>query len=208
MSRIEPRPADGGRNEAQPSSLDMALTLTEHPRTPTSVALGGDTGISRPSLLVEHTAVLVVHRPWLALVAMAMVAVCAAGCVALVGWRHRHHTNHAQLIAIAPPPEVDLSGARALWANLSGTLTSSRRRRILYGAPHVVWEYQWTERQLTINLWAPGTVPVAAVEAAIRGAWPGAATSRQAAIPPVPLVPVAAGGHRSSFWDDHCLLVE
>jgi hypothetical protein len=136
-----------------------------------------------------------VHRPWLALVATAAVAVWVAARVLIAGWRHRHHSNHAQLVTIAPPPEVDLAGARALWANLSGTLSPAWRRRLLFGTPHVAWEYQWTGRQLTISLWVPGTVPVTAVEAAIRGAWPGAATSRQPTTAPVPVdAPVAAGG--------------
>ena len=171
------------------------ITPTERPGTPPPVARGGDTGTSRPSLFVAHTAMWFVHRPWLALVATAAVAIWVAGRVALVGWRHRRHADHAQLITIAPPPEVDPAGARALWANLSGTLSPSWRRRFIYGTPHVVWEYQWIGRQFTIRLWVPGTVPVAAVEAAIRGAWPGAATSQQPVASSIPAdAPVVAGG--------------
>ena len=107
--------------------------------------------------------------------------------------------------AIAPPPQVDPDGAAALWANLAGTLTPSRRRRLLYGTPHVVWQYTWTGRQLPISVWVPGTVPAGAVEAAVRGAWPGATvTTTDAADPPIPQdvdcrdrwAP-AAGGRRS-----------
>jgi hypothetical protein len=90
------------------------VTPTERPRTPTSVAPGRDTGIFWPSLFVEHAAMWVLHRPWLALVAMAAVAVWVAGRVMFAGWRHRHHANHAQLIIIAPPPEVDPARARSV----------------------------------------------------------------------------------------------
>ena len=159
---------------------------TEDPHLPAPVALSDGPVPSRPSSSIEHAAVWVGDRPWLTVLALVFLAIWVAGRVALVRWRHRHHADHAQLITIAPPPEVDPAGARALWANLSGTLSPSWRRRLVYGTPHVVWEYQWTGRQLTINLWVPGSVPVAAVEAAIRGAWPGAATSRQPATPPVP----------------------
>ena len=75
--------------------------------------------------------------------------------------------------------------------------------RLIYGTPHVVWEYRWTGRQLTINLWVPGSVPVAAVEAAIRGAWPGAATSRQPVASPIPAdAPVVAGGQLLPAYAD------
>ena len=162
-----------------------------------------DADVSRQRLMIDHAAEWVAHRPWLAAVAIAGLAIWVAGHVVVSGWRHRHHANHAQLITIAPPPEVDPAGARAVWANLSGTLSPSWRRRFIYGTPHVAWEYQWTGRQFTISLWVPGSVPVAAVEAAIRGAWPGAATSRQPATPPVPVnAPVVAGGQLLPAYAD------
>lgn len=133
-----------------------------------------------------------------------LLAVAAAGLVAYVAarnllqvWRHRRHADGARLVTMAPPPEVDPHGAAALWANLAGTLTPSRRRRLLYGSPHVAWQYTWTGRQLLISVWVPGTVPPGAVEAAIRAAWPGAACiTDDTATPPIPLdVPAAIGGH-------------
>jgi hypothetical protein len=60
----------------------------------------------------------------------------------------------------------------------------------------VAWQYTWTGRRLLISLWVPGTVPPGAVEAAVRAAWPGAATTTESAAPPIPLdVPAAVGGH-------------
>ncbi|HEY3035754.1 MAG TPA: DUF87 domain-containing protein, partial [Streptosporangiaceae bacterium] len=72
----------------------------------------------------------------------------------------------------------------------------SRGRRLIEGCPHVVWQYTWTGRRLLIALWVPGTVPPGAVEAAVRAAWPGAATTTEPAGPPIPPgVPAAVGGH-------------
>ncbi|MET7398024.1 type VI secretion protein [Dactylosporangium sp. NPDC005572] len=138
-----------------------------------------------------------VDRPWLLAVAAALLVVWVAGRNLLDGCRHAHHTDGARLVSIAPPPEVDEHSAAALWANLHGTLTPSRRRRLLYGSPHVVWQYTWTGRQLLISVWVPGTVPRGAVEAAIRAAWPGAATTTDdTPPPPLPLDTAAAvGGH-------------
>ncbi|MFC4092290.1 type IV secretory system conjugative DNA transfer family protein [Micromonospora sp. GCM10011541] len=129
--------------------------------------------------------------------AAAALVVFVAGRNLLALWRHRRHADGARLVTIAPPPEVDPHSAQALWANLTGTLTASRRRRRLYGSPHVVWQYTWTGRRLLISVWVPGTVPPGAVEAAIRAAWPGAAcTTDDTPPPPMPIdVPAAVGGH-------------
>ncbi|MFI7492980.1 type IV secretory system conjugative DNA transfer family protein [Micromonospora echinaurantiaca] len=115
----------------------------------------------------------------------------------VAGWRHRYHAGGARMVAIAPPPEVDDHGAAALWANLAGILTPSRRHRLLYGTPHVVLQYAWTGRQLLISLWVPGSVPNGAIEAAVRAAWPGAATTTSEPAPdPIPSRAAAAvGGH-------------
>lgn len=135
-------------------------------------------------------------RPWLLAVAAAVIIGYVAGRSLLDGWRHTHHAAGARLVTIAPPPEVDEHSAAALWANLHGTLTPSRRRRLIHGAPHVVWQYAWTGRELRISLWVPGTVPPGAVEAAIRAAWPSAATTTDDAPPPIPLdAAPAVGGH-------------
>jgi hypothetical protein len=117
-----------------------------------------------------------------------------AGTNLVAGWRHRRHSRHARQVAIAPPPTVDPAGAAALWTTLIGVLTPSARRRLLFGTPHVSFEYRWAGRQLTIGLWVPGTIPHGAVEAAVHAAWPGATCTTTPATPPVPLAGMATGG--------------
>ena len=56
-----------------------------HPDIPALTAPDGDVGSSRPLLLVEHAAVWVVHRPWLAVVAIAVLAVSIAARIASQG---------------------------------------------------------------------------------------------------------------------------
>ncbi|MBF9134713.1 ATP-binding protein [Plantactinospora sp. S1510] len=150
-----------------------------------------------PRAAVVDAAVWAAQRPWLAAVAAGLLAVWIAARNLVEIWRHRHHTDGPRLVTIAPPPEVDPHSASALWANLAGVLTPSRRQRLLYGAPHVVWQYTWSGRQLFISIWVPGTVPPGAVEAAVRAAWPGSATTTdENPPPPIPLqAHRAAGGH-------------
>lgn len=169
--------------------------------TPSPTPVGADPGSPIPPspatqwiLQASHWAI---DRPWLLGVAAGLFLVWIAGRNLVAGWRHRHHATGARLVTIAPPPEVDEHGAAALWANLAGILTPSRRRRLLYGTPHVALQYAWTGRQLIISLWVPGTVPKGAVEAAVRAAWPGAATTTSEPAPdPIPVETAAAvGGH-------------
>ena len=189
-------------NDIHPLSAAL-ITPATHDRAPAPIATGGDGRSSGPSLFLEHAAMWVVDRPWLAAVAIVGLVVSVAARIGVARWRHRQHADHAHVVTIAPPPDVDPAGARALWANLSGTLSPSWHRRLIYGTPHVVWEYRWIGRQLTINLWVPGSVPVAAVEAAIRGAWPGAATSRQPVASPIPAdAPLVAGGQLLPAYAD------
>ncbi len=145
----------------------------------------------------EHAAVWATQRPWLAAVAAGLLVGYIAVRNLLASWRHRRYTTDARLVTIAPPPQVDASGAAALWANLAGILTPSRLNRLLYGTPHLVWQYTWTGRELLISLWVPGTIPLGAVEAAVRGAWPGAATTTDTPAPePIPAqANPAVGGH-------------
>ncbi|WP_433345516.1 type IV secretory system conjugative DNA transfer family protein [Micromonospora sp. CA-111912] len=176
-------------------------TPATHP-TPTPVPVPGGPGadVTPPTgatrWILDATA-WAAHRPWLLAVAAATLIAYVAGRNLLALWRHRRHADGARLVTIAPPPEVDPHSAAALWANLTGTLTPSRRHRLLYGSPHVVWQYTWTGRRLLISLWVPGPIPPGAVEAAIRAAWPGATcTTDNSAPPPIPLnAPAIVGGH-------------
>ena len=153
-------------------------------------------GLSPVGRWIVHAAGWAVHRPWLAAVPVVALVGYIAGRNLLAAWRHRYHAAGARLVTINPPPQVDAAAAGALWANVTGILSTSRWRRILYGAPHVVWQYTWSGRQLLISLWVPGSVPPGAVEAAVRGAWPGAATSTAPATDPIPAeASTATGGH-------------
>ncbi|SIQ85098.1 DNA helicase HerA, contains HAS-barrel and ATPase domains [Micromonospora avicenniae] len=166
---------------------------------PTPTPGGQGVGVAPPTgaaRWVLDIAAWTVQRPWLLAVAAAVLVAYIAARNLLAGWRHRYHADGARLVTIAPPPEVDPRSAAALWANLHGTLTPSRRRRLIYGSPHVVWQYTWTGRRLLISVWVPGSVPRGAVEAAVRGAWPGAAcTIDNSPGPPMPLDATAVGGH-------------
>ncbi|MEH1166443.1 DUF87 domain-containing protein [Micromonospora sp. CPCC 205539] len=133
-------------------------------------------------------------RPWLALVT---VLLTAAGYIARTAVARRRHTRmarHAHLITISPPPEVDPDGAATLWATLAEILHAGWRRRLRDGRPHLAVEYRWSGRELTIALWVPGTVHPAPVQAAIRGAWPGAACTVTDASAPLPRGALAVGG--------------
>jgi energy-coupling factor transporter ATP-binding protein EcfA2 len=134
------------------------------------------------------------ERPWLALIALAVIAI--AFCVRLLVWRSRHRrlATHARYVSLTPPPEVEPAGACAWWANLYELLNPRPLRRLLYGVPQVAVEYRWTGRQLTIGVWLPGSVPATPVVAAARAAWPGTAATITDPPAPVPSGALAVGG--------------
>lgn len=107
----------------------------------------------------------------------AIVVLGAAVAVRLALWLARHHRARAggHLVSVAPGPEVDPSGAEALWNGLHGVL-----RRTWWGAltgrPHVAFELSWQAGRLRIGIWVPAGVPAARVAAAVQSAWPGANT--------------------------------
>lgn len=183
------------------STTVIAAVLAPTP-TPTSTPGPSEPGAdfvvppTGPTRWILDAAAWTAQRPWLLAVAATVLVSVVAGRNLLGLWRHRRHADGARLVTIAPPPQVDPHSAAALWANLTGTLTPSRRRRLLYGSPHVVWQYTWTGRRLLICVWVPGTVPPGAVEAAVRAAWPGAAcTTDDTPPPPIPEDAAAVGGH-------------
>ncbi|MFY1673930.1 type IV secretory system conjugative DNA transfer family protein [Plantactinospora sp. WMMB334] len=155
-----------------------------------------DPELSPPALWVWQAGAWAIDRPWLAAVAAACLVAWIAGRNLLASWRHRRHATGARLVTIAPPPQVEPHSSAAFLANLSGTLTPPRWRRLIYGTPHIAWQYTWTGRQLLVSVWVPGSVPTGAVEAAVRGAWPGAACTTTEAADPIPASATAAtGGH-------------
>ena len=135
------------------------------------------------------------HRPWLAIVAATVLIVSQAVQAAVARRRQRAMVRHATLVTITPPPEVDPAGVTAFWATMAEILSAGWRRRLRDGRSHIAMEYRWTGRQLSIAVWVPGTLQTGPIQAAVRGAWPGAAcTVTDTAEPPLPLNAVAVGG--------------
>ncbi|GGL20206.1 type IV secretory system conjugative DNA transfer family protein [Mangrovihabitans endophyticus] len=140
-------------------------------------------------------------RPWLALVAAALIVAAVFGHDQVLRWRHRRFAAAARWVTIAVPPEVTAEAAAAFWTTLAGVLTPSVWRRRIYGYPHVGWEYTWTGRALAIRVWVPGTVPPGAVEAAVRAAWPAATMTTADTTAPIP----ATAGEQvgGAHWPEH-----
>lgn len=135
-----------------------------------------------------------VHRPWLAAVP-AVAAVAGLALRAYVARRRTKALHHrAQQLTIVPPPQVDPAGAGAFWATMAEILTPGRHRLWREGRAHIAVEYRWAGRALTITLWVPGTIQIGPIQAAIRGAWPGAAVTAAPAAAPLPTGGVAVGG--------------
>ncbi|WP_233196643.1 DUF87 domain-containing protein [Verrucosispora sp. ts21] len=133
-------------------------------------------------------------RPWLALIAAVAVAGGYAVHTAVAHRRHTRMTRHACLVTISPPPQVDPHGAATAWATLAEILRTSWRRRLRSGRPHIAVEYRWRGRELTIALWVPATIARGPIQAAIRGAWPGATCTVTDADPPLPRDGLTVGG--------------
>jgi len=127
-------------------------------------------------------AVLAAAWPWLPAAAVVLVA----AVVAARRWRWRRLSEGARYVAILPPPEADLAGAAALWANLHGLLRP-RWRALVSGQPHVTFELAWSGRMLRIGMWVPGVIPPGLVERAVEAAWPGARATPTPPDPPLPL---------------------
>ncbi|MGI5213303.1 helicase HerA domain-containing protein [Plantactinospora sp. CA-290183] len=133
-------------------------------------------------------------RPWLALVGLLIVAGGYAAGTVVARRRHARMARNAQLITISPPPEVNPDGAATFWATLAEILHTGWRRRLRDGRAHLAVEYRWGGRQLTIAVWVPATIQHGPIQAAIRGAWPGAACTVTDADPPLPRDAFNVGG--------------
>lgn len=143
---------------------------------------------------VTATVSFCVARPWLAAIPVVLLIAALVGRAVLAGRRTKAMNEHAQLITITPPPEVDPAGAAVFWATLAEVTSPGRRRRWREGRSHIAVEYRWAGRQLTIAVWVPGTLQIGPIQAAIRGAWPGASCLVDDATAPLPAGGVAVGG--------------
>ncbi|MFC5830372.1 TraM recognition domain-containing protein [Nonomuraea insulae] len=152
-------------------------------------------------LLQDPDAVLQQALHWLHAYAWQLIAV-AFGIEVLtiltsavtVRVRHRSLTRGARCVEILAPPTATMPGAEALWNNLIGLLRPAWKR-LLFGQPHLSFEYGFGAGGVTIRLWVPGTIPQYLVEHAIEAAWPSARTTLHQVTPPVPRDGHATGGH-------------
>ncbi|WP_157430718.1 type IV secretory system conjugative DNA transfer family protein [Actinomadura macra] len=117
-------------------------------------------------------------------------------------WRNARLAPGARVIEIAVPPKVEDSSAAAWWARLIG-LTLPRWKRVLYGQPHLAFEYRADHTGVRFHIWVPGTVPPGLVEKTVRSAWPGATLTTGPATPPLPLDIPAAGGRMVPACPEH-----
>ncbi|MGI5206252.1 helicase HerA domain-containing protein [Spirillospora sp. CA-108201] len=110
-------------------------------------------------------------------------------------WRNSRLAPGARLIEVAVPPKVEPASATAWWARLIG-LTHPRWKRLVFGQPHLAFEYRADHKGVRFHIWVPGTIPPGIVEKTVRASWPGATLTTHPAAPPLPLDPEhrAAGG--------------
>jgi Type IV secretion-system coupling protein DNA-binding domain/TraM recognition site of TraD and TraG len=124
------------------------------------------------------------------------VGAAMAGVVATCAIRRHqgaHMAEHARLVVVRTPPDVDPQGAATLWTNLVALLRPPWRR-LLGAQPHLGFELVARDGGLTIALWVPGSVPPGLVERAVEAAWPGSRTETCEAVAPLPLGMAATGG--------------
>jgi hypothetical protein len=163
------------------TTRQVLLGPTGHTRPPSSPAHGPLQRYLRDFGGAVH-AVLNHARAWLTGPGLVLGPVLLVAALAMIlGWRRwsrrcQDQLRHgARLVTIVPPPQVDPTGAAALWANLVGLLRPAWRRR-LTGQPHVAFEYRFSGDRASIQVWVPGPVPPGMVERAVEAAWPGAHT--------------------------------
>lgn len=136
-------------------------------------------------------------------VAALYIGILAARLVVL-RLRHRRFARGARTIEIMPPPEVAMTGAETLWATMLGLLRPAWSR-LLFGQPHLAFEYDADRDGVRIRIWIPGTVPPGLVERAIEAAWPGTHTATHYGATPELPGQVTGGTLRLARPDHHPL---
>lgn len=119
-----------------------------------------------------------------ALAVLASTAVLAAVIVRYV--RRVRLAGDAREVTILCPPTLEAHAAQALWSHLVGLLRPAWKR-LLFGQPHVAFEYRVTGNAgVTLTIWTPTSIPPGLVERAVASAWPGARTqTRERAAAPL-----------------------
>lgn len=149
---------------------------------------------------LTHTAIKVASS--YGMLVAGVVLLTAAGYLAMWSWRHSRMAREARQVTVLAPPEATPESAQAFWANLVGLL-SPAYKRIIFGQPHLGFEYVWADRILHIRIWVPGSIPPGMVERAAEAAWPAARAETGPAVRPLPdqtadtatVVTVTVGGH-------------
>ncbi|MGW3347870.1 type IV secretory system conjugative DNA transfer family protein [Nonomuraea rubra] len=148
-----------------------------------------------PDAVLDHVLGWLNTHAWQLITVLFGVEALAILARAFTVWlRHRRLVRGARCVEILAPPAASMPGAEALWNNLIGLLRPAWKR-LLFGQPHLSFEYGFSSGGVTIRLWVPGTVPQYLVEHAIEAAWPSARTTIHQAGPPIPREGLATGGY-------------
>ena len=118
-------------------------------------------------------------------VLFAVVALVVVGRLVLAVTRRQRSTG-AHLVSVAPGPEVEPSGAEALWNGLHGVLRRGGLAGMVSGRPHVGFEVGFETGRLRFALWVPAQVSASRVAGVVEAAWPGSVTEVLAATSPLP----------------------
>ncbi len=103
-----------------------------------------------------------------------LVAVVVGRLVLVALRRTTSGAGTGHVVVVSPGPEVEPSGAEALWNGLHGVLRRRGWRGAVSGRPHVAFEVGSSAGRLCFALWVPAGVPAVRVARVAEAAWPGA----------------------------------
>jgi type IV secretion system coupling TraD/TrwB family protein len=142
------------------------------------------------------------YGPHLAAAGLTVAAILGAARSALWRWRHARLAEGARLVEVAVPPKVEDGSAAAWWAHQIG-LAAPRWKRLLFGQPHLAFEYVADAAGVRILIWIPGTIPPGIIEKTVIACWPGTTVTTGPAVSPIPPASVCVGGRLSVARADH-----
>ncbi|GLZ79599.1 hypothetical protein Afil01_44060 [Actinorhabdospora filicis] len=132
-----------------------------------------------------------VHLPPTALLVALAVAAATAVVMAVAAraWWRRHlagrHAGGGVVLHVQAPPEVEPDGAIGFF-QLVAVAAVPWWKRLIYGQPHIAFEYAWNGPALDIRVWVPATLSARSIADGIRGAWPAATVTAHPAAPALP----------------------